>query len=192
MKRPYQKMPKIYFDDYCLRTVKRSDAKDMYEYGKDPEVTCFLSWGPFILLGEAKKSIVNIFLPRLSEELPIGYAIIDRKIPKMIGTIDFHSKIKGVNGAEIGFVLHKNYWNKGIMTKALQKMVFIGFDYLNFDIIKIKHLKQNIASQKVIQKVGFKFVKTELFILEKRDHVVKDELLTYELTKEDYYGNQQS
>ncbi|MBU1094035.1 MAG: GNAT family N-acetyltransferase [Firmicutes bacterium] len=190
MKKPYKKMPVIYFDDYCLRTIKKSDANDMFEYGKDKEVTQFLNWGPFILPIEAKKSITRIYLPRHKEGLPIGYSIIDVKKSKMIGTIDFHSKIKNINGVEIGFVLHKDYWNKGIMTNALKRMVDIGFDYLGYEKMTMKHLKQNIASQKVIEKIGFKLIKTNIYILEKRDQVIKDELLIYELLREDYHGNQ--
>lgn len=189
MKKLYKLMPEVYFDDFCLRTIKKSDAKDMYEYGKDKEVTRYLNWGPFILPSEAKKSIMTIFYPRLKEGLPKGYAIIDTRTSKMIGTIDFHSKIKGVNGAEIGFVIHKDYWNKGIMTKALDRIVQIGFDYLGYDLIKIKHLKENIASQKVILKVGFKYIRSEKYILEKKDYVLKDDLLIYELSREDYHVN---
>jgi [ribosomal protein S5]-alanine N-acetyltransferase len=59
----------------------------------------------------------------------------------MIGTIDFHSKIKKENGAEIGFVLHQDYWNQGIMSKCLNTVIDIGFDHLSYDFIKIKHLK---------------------------------------------------
>jgi len=192
MKKLYKLMPSVYFDDYCLRTIKKSDAKDMFEYGKDPEVTQFLNWGPFILPIEAKKSITTIFYPRLKEGLPRGYAIIDLKKSKMIGTIDFHSKINNVNGAEVGFVIHKDYWNQGIMSNALNRLIQIGFEYLGYDLIRIKHLKNNVASQKVILKNGFKYIKSEMYILEKKDQVLKDELLTYELTREDYHVNQQS
>ncbi|MBU1141258.1 MAG: GNAT family N-acetyltransferase [Firmicutes bacterium] len=190
MEKPYRKMPPIYLGDYMLRTIKKSDAKDMFEYGKNIEVTRYLNWGPFHTLSEAKKSIKNIFYPRLKEELPIGYAIIDVKSLKMIGTIDFHSKMKGENGAEIGFVLHIDYWNKGIMTNALDAMIKIGFEYLGYEHLKIKHLKSNIASQKVIEKSGFKFVKVEPYSIEKYHRILRDELLTYELLKEDYHGNQ--
>ncbi|MCR3905826.1 MAG: GNAT family N-acetyltransferase [Tenericutes bacterium] len=192
MKKPYKQMPVVYFDHYVLRTLKKTDYKDMYDYGKNPEVTRYLSWGPFIIPSEAKRSILQIFYPRVRYGLPIGYAIVDVKTSKMIGTIDFHSKIKGENGAEIGYVLHQNYWNKGIMSQAIKKMIEIGFEYLNFDILRIRHLKKNIASQKVIEKTPFKFIQKEKYVLEKRNSVLEDEMLTYELSKEDYYGSKQS
>ncbi|MBN2299913.1 MAG: GNAT family N-acetyltransferase [Acholeplasmataceae bacterium] len=189
MKKPYKKMPTIRFGDYQLRTIKKSDAKDMFEYGRDRDVTKYLNWGPFVLESEALDSIKHIFLPRLREQLPIGYAIIDTKKTKMIGTIDFHSKIKSEKGAEIGYVIHKDYWNKGIMSDALKQVIKVGFEYLDYQVIRIKHLKTNVASQKVIEKAGFKFVKSESYFLEKRTAIIKDQLLIYELYKEDYYGN---
>ena len=185
-------MPVIYFNDYMLRTITKKDAKDMFSYGSDPDVTQYLNWGPFSILEEAKQTIKFIFLPRIKEELPVGYAIVDVKSNKMIGTIDFHSKIKGVNGCEIGYVLHKDYWNKGIMTEALKRVVKIGFDYLNYDLLRIKHVKNNIASRHVILKAGFKFKAETPYLYEKQKMVIKDELLIYELLKEDYHVSQQS
>jgi len=110
----------------------------------------------------------------------------------MIGTIDFHSKIKKDNSVEIGFVLHHDYWNQGIMSRCIKEMIELGFNYLNYDLIRIKHLKKNIASQKVIEKAGFKYKRTEIYSLEKRNGILSDDLLIYEYKKEDYHGSQQS
>lgn len=192
MKKAYLKMPEIIFGDFMLRTITKHDYLDMYEYGKDVEVTKFLTWGPYYHPIEAKKTIKTIFYPRVKNGLPRGYAIVDLKLNKMIGTIDFHSKKKDENGAEIGYVIHKDYWNKGIMTQALSEIIKVGFDYLHYDIIHIKHIKRNIASQKVIEKNHFQKVKTEPFVIEKHKALIEDELIIYELTKERYYANQQS
>ncbi len=192
MKKAYQRMPVVDLGDYILRTIKKQDYHDMFDYGRDPLVTQNLNWGPFVSEGEAKNSILHIFFPRIKEGLPIGYAIIDKKKSKMIGTIDFHSKIKGGNGAEIGYVIHRDYWNQGIMTRALRKVIEIGFDYLKYDVIVIKHLKANVASRKVIEKSGFKLIRTEPYYFEKPKSILSDELLIYELKKEDYHVNQQS
>ena len=185
-------MPEIDLGHIRLRTINLHDFKDVFEYGRDQRVTEFLNWGPFILESEAKKTIEKIFYPRIKKGLPIGYAIIDQNNSKMIGTIDFHSKIKKENSVEIGFVLHYDYWNQGIMTLCIKQMIDLGFTYLNYDLIRIKHLKKNIASQKVIEKAGFRYIKTEFYLLEKRNGILSDDLLIYEYKKEDYHGSQQS
>lgn len=190
MKRPYRHMPIVTFGNYMLRTIRRSDANDMFDYGKDEDVTKFLTWGPFTDVSEAKYSIKQIFFPRLKQKLPIGYAIVDTVKNKMIGTIDFHTKQK--DGVEIGYVLHKDYWNLGIMSNALNLMIRIGFEHLGYERMLIKHLKSNIASQKVIEKSPFIKVATEQMILKKWHGTLHDELYIYELTKETYYGCKQS
>jgi len=185
-------MPEFTFGNYKLRTISKSDTSDMFEYGKDIEVTRYLNWGPFTSIKDAKLSYKEIFKPRLRQGLPLGYAIVDMTKNKMIGTIDFHSKIKGENCAEIGYCLHKDYWNLGIMTHAIQFLIKVGFEHLNYDQIHVKHLSQNIGSQKVIAKTKFKLKSKEPYLLEKVYGVLKDEMLIYELKREDYYGNQQS
>jgi ribosomal-protein-alanine N-acetyltransferase len=189
---PIRQMPVIVFDHYQLRTIHKKDYKDMYAYGKDEEVTAFLSWGPFEHPKQAKQAITKIFYPRVRHGLPKGYAIIDLEQDKMIGTIDFHTKRKDVCGAEIGYVIAKAYWNQGIMTKALRHLIPIGFEHLGYDVIYIRHLARNVASQKVILKNHFELIKTEPTIFEKHHIQIADQMLTYELTKERYYANQQS
>lgn len=192
MRKKYKNMPHVIFGDYMLRTITKKDYVDMYDYGKDEEVTKFLTWGPFKKPSDAKKAIKYIFYPRVNKGLPRGYAIIDLKNNKMIGTIDFHTKKPMENGAEIGYVIHKDYWNQGIMSQALREIIHIGFDYLQYDIIHIKHMKNNVASQKVIEKNGFIKVKTESFSFEKGHHLLVDDLYVYELSKERYNASKQS
>ena len=185
----YLNMPDIDLGDVMLRTIKKSDFKDMYAYGSDPEVTKWLNWGPMISVQEAKKSIKEVFFPRIRRGLPIGYAIVDKANQKMIGTIDFHAKLDNRNAAEIGYCLNKEYWGKGIMTKALHAMIDIGFNYLLYDVIIIKHLHNNIASKRVIEKCGFKFVSQMPYAYQKANGKLEGILMCYEYNKEDYHGN---
>lgn len=194
MKKPYLKMPNIIFGDYMLRTIKLTDYQDLFDYGKNPEVVKFLSWGPMVDPKEAKYAIKHIFFPRIKKGLPKGYAIIDLVNQKMIGTIDFHSKLENRNGAEIGFVLHQDYWNQGIMSEALKILIEIGFSHLNYDVIRIRHIIRNIGSQMVISKTPFKFIGKEPFEIRRKNtnQIETTEVFCYELTKEEYHVYQQS
>lgn len=57
--------------------------------------------------------------------------------------------------AEIGYFLDENYWNRGIMTKAVNLICWYGFQ--NLDIVRIHTgvFDFNIGSQKVLEKCGF-------------------------------------
>ncbi|MFA5560912.1 MAG: GNAT family N-acetyltransferase [Acholeplasmataceae bacterium] len=184
----YLKMPKINFDHYQLRTLELKDAKDMLLYASDPLVTKYLTWDNFYTLKEAEWSIKNVFFPRVKRGLPIGYAIIDLTKDLMIGTIDFHQYDEVRNEAEIGFVLNQSYWHKGIMTKALAKLIEVGFDYLGYDSIIIKHMVENTASAKVILRNNFIFFDYETTIHKNKEYRLKQ----YRLTKEQYHDIKKS
>lgn len=150
------KQPTIIFDKYMLRDIEVKDTSDLYEYGTDNEVIKFLSWGPYVDISEAAYSIKHYFLKRPLYNLPVGYAIIDLDNNKMIGTVDFHTIIKdGV--VEAGYCLNRKYWNKGIMTKALRKLLEVGFYYHGYQKIIIGHANDNLGSKRVIEKNGFIF-----------------------------------
>jgi RimJ/RimL family protein N-acetyltransferase len=57
--------------------------------------------------------------------------------------------------AEIGYFLDENYWNKGIMTKAVNLICRYGFQHLDIVRINTGVFEYNIASQKVLEKCGF-------------------------------------
>lgn len=185
----YLKMPIIDCGNFILRTIQKSDYKDLFEYGSDPLVTKWLNWGPMTHESEAKKSIKDIFLPRVKRGLPVGYAIVYKENNKMIGTIDFHAKLDTINAAEIGYCLNRHYWGQHIMTTALSKLIDIGFNYLDYDKILIKHLHDNLASKRVIEKNRFKFISQRPYTYQKSNGKLEGMLMTYELNKEDYHGH---
>jgi len=182
-----KKMPIKYFSHFMLRSIKKKDYKDLFDYGRKENVTKTLTWGPMIDVIEAKDSIKEIFLKRPSKGIPVGYAIVDLNLNKMIGTIDFHTKDDEKNIVEIGYALHDDYWNQHIMTKALQIIIEVGFEYYHYDALMIKHLKRNIASQKVILNNGFEFIESYPYTFSKDKEKLASVMLTYQMTKERYH-----
>ena len=87
----YEPMPVIDCGDFYLRSICKKDARDLFEYGSDPQVTKFLSWGPYEDFDEARWCIDKYYLDRPNHKLPIGYAIIYKENQKMIGVIDYHT-----------------------------------------------------------------------------------------------------
>jgi ribosomal-protein-alanine N-acetyltransferase len=152
------KLPTIELSLVTLRSIQKKDFKDFFEFGKDKETTEFLTWGPFKTLKDAKSMLKYIYFKRQQRNEPIGYAIILKENKKMIGTIEYHTFNHKGNSCEIGYVLHKDYWKKGIMSEALQKVTELGFEVLGLDKLVIKHLRENIGSKKVILKNGYKLV----------------------------------
>ncbi|MBI3519973.1 MAG: GNAT family N-acetyltransferase [Bacteroidetes bacterium] len=75
----------------------------------------------------------------------------------IVGSIGLHLQTDILRkNAEIGYWLGEQYWGKGISTEAIRQIVHYGFK--NLDIVRIfaRIYGTNIASQKVIEKAGFK------------------------------------
>lgn len=77
---------------------------------------------------------------------------------KLIGCIDLH-KIDLNNGkAEIGYWIHSSYSGKSIMSKAVKRLCSYSFEVLELNKLIIFADIENIASNKVALKSGFKLV----------------------------------
>ncbi|MFZ4785166.1 MAG: GNAT family N-acetyltransferase [Flavobacteriales bacterium] len=57
---------------------------------------------------------------------------------------------------ELGYFLAEEFWGKGIATHAVKDMVKYGFDHFDVDRIYARPFGTNIASQRVLEKAGFK------------------------------------
>ena len=66
------------------------------------------------------------------------------------------SKFFNFNGREIGYVLSKDYWGKGIMPEAVIAVIDYLFNVDNFDFLTCWYFDFNIKSKRVQEKCGFK------------------------------------
>ena len=162
-----------------LRPFSMDDLADMYEYASKPENLRFV-FPAHLSREQTADAIANNFM-----KAPLGkWAIEIKAEQKMLGTIDF-TKISEANvTAEIGYVLNQNYWGQGLMTEALKNLT--DFSFREFGLKKLIILvdSENIASQKVAQKVGYSHVKR--FKGSNKYSRQLREFERYELTKREY------
>lgn len=98
---------------------------------------------------------------------------------KLIGSISVEKKD---DDAEIGYMLHNDYSNKGIGTEAVKQVCSIGFKILSLEQITANVFQPNIASIRVLLKNGFKYKGAIPNAVIKGGNVY--DLLTYELSKD--------
>ncbi len=179
-------MPFIRSNLFILRDICPADYLDYFEVGKDFETTKYLTWGPLTKPIEAMWLIENINMIRPIEGLPIGYAIVDPRTNKMIGTIDFHTYYSGQNAAEIGFCLHKNYWNRGIISKALRQMIIVGFEHLKLDKIIVGHVRENIGCRNVVLKNDFRYERVVINGFKDKESDTYKDIIYYSIYRYEY------
>ena len=58
-------------------------------------------------------------------------------------------------GREIGYVLAKDYWGKGLMPEAVKLVIDYLFNVLDYDFLLCGHYDRNNRSRRVQEKLGF-------------------------------------
>ena len=58
---------------------------------------------------------------------------------------------------DIGFRFFEEHWNKGFATESAKACIDYGFENLNLKTIIGRAISENIASIKVLEKIGLKF-----------------------------------
>lgn len=74
---------------------------------------------------------------------------------QMIGSIGYWKTDLANHRAEIGYMLHPNYWRKGIISEALKATLNFGFDVINFHTVQANINPKNNASRQLLLKNGF-------------------------------------
>jgi ribosomal-protein-alanine N-acetyltransferase len=85
----------------------------------------------------------------------IQWGITLKNENKVIGAIGYHRIIKENFRAEIGYMLYPDYWNTGIMTEAITKVIEYGFNEMKLHSIEAIINPANTVSRKILQKFNF-------------------------------------
>ncbi len=152
----FTKMPVLETERLILRKMCVTDARDMYEYSRNPAVTEYLTWWP-----HADEAYTRNYLSYLSTRYRVGdfydWAITLKESGKMIGTCGFTRFDFTNDVAEVGYVLNPEYWGKGIAAEALFEVIKFGFSSLDIHRVEGKYIAGNEKSRRVMEKVGMKF-----------------------------------
>jgi RimJ/RimL family protein N-acetyltransferase len=64
---------------------------------------------------------------------------------------------QNLDETDIGFRFFEEHWNKGLATESAKACINFGFENLNLKSIVGRAMSENIASIKVLEKIGLKF-----------------------------------
>lgn len=133
-----------------FRNVTLNNLEDIYEFCSDKEVSKYVTWETHKNLLETEEVINKIFIPN-----KYVFSIVEKKSEKCIGIFELRPEIKN-NAVSFGYLLNRNFWNKGFMSETLRFMLEYSFNILKVNRVYACHIKENIASGRVMEKCGLK------------------------------------
>ena len=144
---------KISFGDYFIRSYEYSDQEALVKYANNNNISRLLrDQFPFPY---TKTNAETWLIHACNQEIETNFVIANEK--ELIGAIGINLQ-EDVNrfSAEIGYWLGEPFWRKGITTTALN--IFTEYALKNFNLNRIyaNVFEGNDASEKVLQKVGYR------------------------------------
>lgn len=152
-----------------LRDWNHTDLEDAFILWSNPNVT--------IPEGSTPRETKEECLPILNYLIgkKNNYALVFKETGKVIGSVGLNEDADGNESARnLGFSLAENYWNKGLMSEALKKIIENASEITT--LLSATHDVKNTKSEHIIKNLGFKYVKTFHGIKRKVDTVPHDEL----------------
>jgi len=143
-------------DRLLLRELNVQDSGNFYELNLNPKVVKYTGDTAFENLKAAE-----IFLDQYNDYQINGFgrwAVIDKGNGEFLGWCGLKYAEKS-NETDIGFRLFEKHWNKGFATESASACLKYGFEKLNLKTVIGRVMSENIASIKVLEKIGLTYEK---------------------------------
>lgn len=137
-----------------LRAPVMEDAAAMLEsYGRDPEVTRYLTWKPFQSLEEAEGFIRNR-VEGWEKGFWFSWTILLREGGAHLGTVSLRTL-----GPRLfmGFIIARPYWGRGYSTEAARPVLEWALAQPNVYRVSAVCDTEHLASARVLEKIGMQY-----------------------------------
>lgn len=131
-----------------LRKLRTDDYPDMREIYMNPRVGFPAAIGAI----ENDAKMLRLAAALIASE---NFAMeMDGKVVGVIGHGEAAMALPGEIAAVIGYVVHEDYWGRGICTQAVRQYTDLLFAF-GFDAVYADCFLDNSASARVLEKAGF-------------------------------------
>ncbi len=134
------------------------DAPSLLKLNSDPKVVQYTGDGPFVNEKQALSLIEKRIIKGQYEKEGFGrWAIHLKSNGLFIGWCG----LRRIENSEVdlGYRFHKRFWNKGFATEIGQATLNYGFEEIGLSEIIGRVMPQNVASIRVLEKLGMHFDK---------------------------------
>ena len=146
----FDPFPVIETKRLLIRKVLMDDAEGIFGLRTNEAAMKYIKKPKLLSIDDAKELI-----KKMNEPDRIQWGITLRKENKIIGTIGFHRVEKEHYRAEVGYMLHPDHWNTGIMSEAITIVIDHGFNKMQLHSIEAIINPDNDVSRKLLKKFGF-------------------------------------
>ena len=149
--------PELPTERLLLRPLQSCDAPALLAIFSDPETVAYTEWDPFETIEDAHWLIR--WANTAAEQEPrtvFAWAIQwrDSNDDELLGIVTLTIRNPSGREADIGYMVNRTQWGRGIASEAVQAIILSGFHDLALHRIVGRCSPENTASGRVLEKVG--------------------------------------
>ena len=152
------KTPILETDRLILRPFCLEDTQEVFEcWESDPDVAKYMFWTSH---NDINKTIdwVKKELSKIGADDWYRWAILSKQTGELFGTGLIYIE-EEYEKFEIAYNLAKKAWGFGYTTEAMQEVIKFAKEELGIKEIMGRHAKENPASSRIFEKLGFTYIK---------------------------------
>jgi RimJ/RimL family protein N-acetyltransferase len=139
-------------DGILLRSWRMEDAPAVAAACQDPEIPYWIPFVPSPYTDEDAETYVRGCLEAGDDRRP--FAIVDAESGRLLGSIDM--RVNPMRTGHIGYWVAAEARGRGVCTKALRALCRWALDDLGLERLELLTDPENVASQRVAEKAGFR------------------------------------
>ena len=136
-------------DRLIIRAFTNTDAEDVLAFRSNADAMRYVP-RPLQRSIEDAIEMIGMINNNINTNECIAWGVELKSTRKIIGSVSFHRIEKENSRAELGYMLHPDYWGKGIVTEAVKAILDYGFRELKFHSIEAIIDPENTASENVL------------------------------------------
>jgi len=150
------KMP-IMTPRLLIRAPQAGDGKQLNEAVIESlgELSKWLPWATYAPSLQESEDFIQFKQKQWQQKEDFMVLIFNADGKKILGCSGLHRFDLEIPKFEIGFWVRSSYANQGIITEATNALTQYAFNYLHAKRVEVRCEKNNLASQRVVEKLHF-------------------------------------
>lgn len=155
--RVFANLPELETQRLLLRKMRLDDAEAMFAYASDPEVTRYVLWDTHRSI-EDSESFLGFATEGYERGDFGGWGVVLKDSGAFVGTCGMDVGCAPEDArAELGYVLSREHWGKGLMPEAVRAVIAFGFGRMGLNRLEARCIAENTASARVMEKAGMTY-----------------------------------
>lgn len=137
-----------------LRLVERADLPDLLVVHGEDEVTRFLPYKTWREMADAEQWYERA-MTRQDARTALQFVIVERAGQRVVGTCLLFNPVEESARAELGYVLGRRDWGRGLMGEALTLLLDLAYGPMELRRLEAEVDPRNDPSNRLLLRLGF-------------------------------------